>query len=139
MFKPTTAKSPREYIEMIDNSRKSDFKRLFDMICDILPNEKPYMVYSMIGWKKFHYKYASGREGDWPAIALASQKNYISVYVCAAENGQYIAEKYKSEFPKASIGKSCIRFKKTEDIDLNLLTRIIKEGVKAVDAGNFFA
>jgi hypothetical protein len=86
----------------------------------------------MIGYGTYRYKYASGREGDWPVIALASQKNYISVYVCAAENGRYIAEAHKGELANASVGKSCIRFKKLEDVDLKALEKVIKAGARVL-------
>lgn len=131
MFKPTTAKSVSEYIKMIEEPRRSDFKKLYELIGKLLPKEKPYLVASMIGWKSFHYKSKSGREGDWPVIALASQKNYISVYVCAVKDGKYVAEKYKGDLAKAKIGRSCISFKKTEDIDLAVLRKIILEGIKS--------
>lgn len=84
----------------------------------------------MIGYGTYHYVYASGREGDWMKVALAQQKNYISVYVCASDGTQYIPEKHKADFPKASIGKSCIRFKKVEDIDLEKLKKVILEGIE---------
>ncbi|MCR4324745.1 MAG: DUF1801 domain-containing protein [Candidatus Curtissbacteria bacterium] len=95
-----------------------------------VPKLKPYIETGMIGYGKYHYKYASGREGEWATIALASQKNYISVYVCGVKDGKYVAEAHKDDLPKASIGKSCIRFKKTEDIDLDVLKKVILEGSK---------
>lgn len=67
---------------------------------------------------------------DWPIIALASQKNYISVYVCASDGKEYIAEKYKDKLGKVSVGKSCIRFKKLEDVDLNVLKEVVLKGVQ---------
>jgi hypothetical protein len=131
MFKPTTAKTVFEYINMIEEPRRADFKKLHEFICKLLPKDKPYLNGGMIGWRSFHYKSASGREGDWPIVALASQKNYISLYLCAASDGQYIAEKHKADFPKASIGRSCIRFKKVSDIDLSVLEKVILEGLKS--------
>jgi len=74
-----------------------------------------------------HLKYKSGREVDWSLIALASQKNYISLYVYATKKGQYIAETYKDRLPKTSIGKSCIRFKNIENIDLKVIEKVLKE------------
>lgn len=130
MFKSTTAVTPEEYIAKTDEPRRSQMQILYDLIRRILPDEKPFIMSGMIGFGHYHYKYASGREGDWMIIGLASQKNYISIYVCAvADNKKYVAENYKSQLPKASIGKSCIRFKKIEDIDLKVLEQIIIEGV----------
>lgn len=131
MFKPTQAKTPEEYIATIADPRRSEIEKLHALIQETVPDLKPHILAGMIGYGTFHYKYASGREGDWSVIALASQKNYISVYVCASDGKEYIAEKYKSQFPKANIGKSCIRFKKLADIDLGLLQKVIREGVNA--------
>lgn len=132
MFKPTTAKTPDEYILQISEPRRSEMRKLYEFIKKTIPDEEPFILAGMIGFVPYHYKYASGREGDWAIIALASQKNYISIYVCASDGKQYVAEKYKEKLPKASIGKSCIRFKKIADIDLTILEKIIKEGVETV-------
>jgi hypothetical protein len=127
MFKPVAAKTVKEYIDMIEEPRKSEVKKIDELIQKWVPNLKRHFAYNMIGYGSFHYKTRSGREGDWPVIALASQKNYISVYVCAVKDGQYIAEKNKERLGKVSVGKSCIRFKKIEDVDLKELERVIKE------------
>lgn len=105
------------------------------MIRKTVPKLTQYMEVGMLGFGKYHYKYPSGREGDWALIGLASQKNYISLYVCATVNGKYLAEKYKALIPKASIGKSCIRIKHATDIDMPVLTAILKEAQKAGGMG----
>lgn len=135
MFKVTTAKTPQEYIDLIDEPRKSEIIKLDKLIQKTVPNLEPFIISGMIGYGKYRYKTKSNREGDWCVIALASQKNYISVYVCAVDGDQYVAEKYKNQLPKADIGKSCIRFKKTEDIDLDVLEEIIKKADKLPKMG----
>lgn len=130
MFKPTSAKTPQEYINQIEEPRRSEIQKLHNLILKTVPNLKPAMYHSVIGYGKYHYKYASGREGDWFAVGLASQKNYISAYLCAVEDNQYLAEKNKDKFPKASVGKSCIRFKKLDDIDLKVLKELIGKNAK---------
>lgn len=132
MFKPTTAKNPEAYISLIDEPRRSEIKQLHDFIQKTVPELKPYMISGMIGYGSYHYTYASGKEGDWMIIGLASQKNYISVYACATDGNEYIAERYKEQLPKANIGKSCIRFKKLADIDLNVLREILLESEKTM-------
>lgn len=130
MFKSTSAKTTQEYIDLIAEPRRMEIKKLHEFIQKCVPKLKPQMQSGMIGYGNYHYKYPSGREGDWSAVLLASHKNYISVYACGVKDGRYIAEVHKKDFPKASIGKSCIRFKKVNDIDLKVLAEIIKESEK---------
>jgi uncharacterized protein DUF1801 len=85
----------------------------------------------MLAYGRYHYRYASGREGDWFRIGLASQKRYISLYVTAANGERYVAETYKDRLPKAGIGKSCVRFKRLEDLDRSALESLIREGACA--------
>ncbi len=128
MFKPNTAKNPEDYIRKIAEPRKSEIQQLHNLILTAVPKLKPFMISGMIGYGKYRYKYASGKEGDWCTIALASQKNYISVYVCATKDGMYIAEEYKDRLGKVNVGRSCIRFKRVGDVDLQVLIDAIKEG-----------
>jgi len=92
---------------------------------------KEYFMYNMPGYGSFKYKNYKKETLDWPIIALASQKNYISLYICAVEDGEYIAEKYKDELGKVSVGKSCIRFKKIEDLHLTALKKVIRLAAKS--------
>ena len=81
----------------------------------------------MLGYGPFHYRYASGREGDASLLALSSRKRYISLYVlCTTEDG-YLAEQYAERLPKADIGKSCVRFKRAADVDRDVLRELIAE------------
>lgn len=67
---------------------------------------------------------------NWPTIALANQKNYVSLYVCSIDRGQYVAEKFKNELGKVSAGKSCIRFKKIEDLNMPALKKVLLVAAK---------
>jgi len=127
MFKSTSAKTPKEYIDQLIEPRKSEIEKVDVFIRKTVPKLKPFIISGMIGYGAYHYKYPSGREGDWAVVLLASQKNYISIYACGMSGEEYVAEKYKKELPKASIGKSCIRFKKFEDLDSGVLKKILLE------------
>ena len=81
----------------------------------------------MLGYGRFHYRYDSGREGDASLVALSSRKQYISLYVLCTDEGAYLAERYADRLPKASIGKSCVRFKRTDDLDLDVLRDLLAE------------
>ena len=75
MFKTTSSKTPAEYINLIEEPRKSQIKFLHEFILKSVPKLKPFIIVGMIGYGKYKYKSKSGREGDWSVIALASQKN----------------------------------------------------------------
>lgn len=85
------------------------------------------MSITMIAYGVQPYKTKSGLEGEWPLIAIAPQKNYASLYACVCKNGQYLAEKYAKDLGKASCGKSCIRFKKLEDLNLETVKKMLRE------------
>jgi hypothetical protein len=58
-------------------------------------------------------------------VGLAIQKNYISIYVNAVEDGQYVSEKYRSKLGKVKAGKSSISFKHLDDLDLDTLQKVV--------------
>lgn len=130
MFKPVNAKSVSEYIDALPEERKTIILFLHNFIQKSAPSLKSHFAYNMLGYGFFRYKNYKKEIIDWPIIALASQKNYVSIYVCALDNGEYLAEKNKSELGKVSVGKSCIRFKKLEDLNLGVLKQVIIDASK---------
>jgi uncharacterized protein YdhG (YjbR/CyaY superfamily) len=127
MFKATKAKSVSEYLDSVPVDRKPAVEYLHEFIQNSAPDLESHFSYNMLGYGKFKYINYKKETIDWPIIAMANQKNYISVYVCALEDGRYLAEKYRGDLGKVSVGKSCIRFKKLEDINLDALKKIIKK------------
>ncbi|MBI5228130.1 DUF1801 domain-containing protein [Candidatus Micrarchaeota archaeon] len=116
---------------MLPEDRKKQMEFLHKFIQETAPSLKPNFLYNMPGYGSFKYKNNKKEVLDWPTIGLASQKNYISLYLCAIKDGEYIAEKHKKELGKVSVGKSCIRFKKIEDLNLDALKKVIKLAEKS--------
>jgi len=131
MFKPVNATSIKEYMDALPEDRKEIITALDALIKKEAPTLKPHFAYNMLGYGSFKYKNYKKETIDWPTVALASQKNYISLYVCAVEDGKYIAEENKAKLGKVSVGKSCIRFKKLEDLNLDELKKVIKKAEKS--------
>lgn len=129
MFKSVKAKSIKEYFDTLPRERRDSMEFLHKFIRQTAPSLKPNFIYNMPGYGSFQYKNNKKEELDWPIIALASQKNYISLYICAVDNGEYIAEKNKKDLGKVSVGRSCIRFEKLEDLNLKTLEKVIKLAV----------
>jgi uncharacterized protein YdhG (YjbR/CyaY superfamily) len=132
MFKSAKATNVEEYLANVPEDRKDAINFLHQFIQKTVPGLKVHFAYNMLGYGKFKYIDYKGQENDWPIVALANQKNYISVYVCAIdkEQGQYLAEEYKDRLGKVSVGKSCIRFNKLEKVNLDTLKEVLLKAEK---------
>jgi hypothetical protein len=122
--------TPEQYIAAIAEPKQSELARLHALIRKTAPTFEPVVHNGMIGYGRYHYRYPSGREGDSFRIALAGNKTGISVYVSVVDDGGYLAEQAKDELGKASVGKSCIRFKQLSDIDLGVLATVLRRAKK---------
>ena len=91
----------------------------------------------VIGYGSFHYRSKSGREGDWFPIGLANQKRYVSLYLCAADDDGYLAEANAERLGRVDVGKSCVRFKKLEDLNLDVVDELCRRATELVAAGRF--
>ena len=127
MFKKTKAKTVKDYLGAVPEERRESVLTLHAFIQKAVLKLKPYFASNMIGYGKFKYLNYKKETIDWPIIALANQKQYISIYVCSIIDGEYVAEKHKKELGKVKVGRSCISFKKLEDIHLPVLRKVLKE------------
>jgi hypothetical protein len=121
------AATPQAYLDALEGPRRADIEALHGLILRTAPELEPHVQSGMLAYGRYHYRYASGREGDWMVVALASQKRYISLYACMSDDRGYVAERYADALPKASIGKSCIRFTRLADVDLATLETVVRE------------
>lgn len=130
MFKPAKVNTIEDYIASVPDERKEVITFLHNFIQKAVPKLKPYFATNMIGYGTFPYRNYKKETIEWPVIALANQKQYVSVYVCSVANGKYVAEKYKNELGKVKVGRSCISFKKLEDVKLPVLRKVLQEAAK---------
>lgn len=126
MFKPVKAANASEYIKALPDERQRIILALDKMIRAASPRFKRGFSYNMLGYGTFKYKNYKGELIDWPTVALASQKQYVSLYVCALDGENYLAEKFKKDLGKVSVGKSCIRFKRLEDLHIPTVKKVLK-------------
>lgn len=135
-LKPTGAGSVDDYIAQIDEPRRTEIAELDELISATVPKLERQLLgqmgSQMIGYGPYHYKYASGREGDTAIISLASQKRHISIYVMCVDDatGEYLPEQFEDQLGKVSVGKSCVRFTKLENVDRNALKALLKAAEK---------
>ncbi len=123
-----TDRSVTEYIEHVESAKKrEDAYRLLDIFTETTGYEAKMWGPSIIGFGSYHYKYASGHEGDAPLVGFSPRKAKISLYLtCGDENRARLLE----QFGKHTTGKSCVYVNKVADIDVDVLKTLIVESIK---------
>jgi hypothetical protein len=84
---------------------------------------------SIVGFGSYHYKYASGREGDWMLVAFSPRKQNITLYIWPGFEGY---DELMTRLGKHSCGKACIYIKRLSDVHLPTLKKLINGSVKHV-------
>ena len=116
--------------QFVDNEqKKQDSLQLIDLMKKWSGFEPKMWGPTMIGFGSYHYKYASGHEGDAMLIGFSPRKAEFSLYVSAPGNeNKTLLEK----LGKYKMGKSCIYFKKLADLDLGTLEKLSKETIRYI-------
>jgi len=125
------AKSVADYIKQLPADRQSAIKKLRSAIKKNLPKGfKEQLSYGMPGWVVPHSKYPDGYHCDpklpLPFLSIASQKNFVAVYHMGVYSMPDLMAWFTREYPKyckrkLDMGKSCIRFKRIDDIPYDLI------------------
>ena len=131
------AVSIEDYISKIPEDRQEGFKKLFDIISRNLPEGfEESLSYGMVGWavplKTYPAGYHCTPGSPLPFINLASQKNFIALYHMGLYSTPDLLDWFVAEYPKHSkrkldMGKSCVRFKKVEDIPFDLIAELSRK------------
>jgi len=122
--------SVEEYINNItDEKRKNDVRELVK-IFEATSGFPPKMWgEAIIGFGSYHYKYESGHEGDAPLAGLSNRVAQISLYVYQEIDDK---ENLFSQLGKVKTAKACIYIKKLEDINTDILKKIITNSIKTI-------
>lgn len=134
----STAANAQEYLDSLPEGRRETISTVRNLILESL--DKGFvetMSYGMLTYCVPHSIYPDGYHCDpkqpLPFVALASQKNYISLSMFCLYLDKPMIEKFKQEFEasgkKLNMGASCIRFKKLDDIPLDVIRKTIA-GIK---------
>jgi hypothetical protein len=118
-----TDASVEDYFAAIDDeARRKDCEALADLMAKATKQPPRMWGASIVGFGSYHYRYASGREGDTCVVGLSSRKGDISVY---GLNGAAGAEELLSKLGKHKAGKGCVYIKRLSDVDLKVLEKLV--------------
>jgi hypothetical protein len=113
-----------------DEQKKQDSFKLIELMKEWSGFEPRMWGPTIIGFGSYHYKYASGHEGDSCLIAFSPRKVAFSLYVSAPGNdNKLLLEK----LGKYKMAKSCIYFKKLSDLNLDILEKLSKATIKYIN------
>ena len=110
-----------------DKGRRADAKKVAAMMRKATGCRAKMWGSSIVGYGQYHYKYASGREGDWALVGFSPRKQNLSVYIMP---GFKSFEPLMKKLGKYKTGKSCLYIKKLDDVDEAVLEKLIVDSVK---------
>lgn len=120
--------SVTKFLNSVTNEKKrADSFTVLGLMQEVTGEEPVMWGTSIVGFGSYHYKYASGREGDWALTGFSPRKQNLTLYIMPG------FDKYDAlmkKLGKYKTGKSCLYINKLEDIDMKILKRLIKLSVE---------
>lgn len=121
-------KSVQKFLNSVpDPKKRQDSFIILDLMKKITNAEPKMWGDYIVGFGSYHYKYASGREGDWFLTGFSPRKQNLTLYIMAGF-GQY--DEIMEKLGKFKTGKSCLYINKIEDINMNVLEELIQKSVE---------
>ena len=116
------------FLNRVENEKKrNDSFAILRLMKQVTGEEPEMWGDSIVGFGKYHYKYASGREGDWFLTGFSPRVQNLTLYIMAGFD-EY--DQLLHKLGKHSTGKSCLYIKKIEDVDVDVLKELVKKSVE---------
>ena len=128
--KETTASVSAFLDKVADERRRNDCYAVLDIMRAATKEEPKMWGPSIVGFGKYHYKGASGREGEWPIIGFSPRKANLTLYLMGGFDSFPDLMKRLGKY-KTSTG-SCLYLNKLEDVDLGVLKKLVAQSVKTM-------
>jgi len=115
--------SVEKFINTIkDEEKRKDAFALLELMKSATKEEPKMWGSSIVGFGSYHYKYSSGREGDWPVTGFSPRKENLTVYFCGSLPDM---KDQLNQLGKYKTGVGCLYFKKLSDIDQKILKQML--------------
>lgn len=117
--------------QVADPDKRADSYALLEIMKTVTGEQPVMWGSSIVGFGSYHYRYASGREGDWMLTGFSPRKQQMSLYIMSGFD-QF--EELLNALGKYKTGKSCLYIKSVSDIDVEVLKQLIKASVEYLKA-----
>lgn len=132
----------KKYIDSQPESKRGDMKELHRLILQIMPacrlwfldgkNDEGKVVSNPnIGYGQQIIRYADGKSREFYQIGMSANTTGVSIYIMGLKDKKYLAETFGKKLGKASVTGYCIKFKKLQDINIDVLEAAIRSGIEA--------
>lgn len=129
------------YIASQPEQKRAEMQALYDIILKLMPACKLWFLDGRddtgkivsnpnIGFGSYKVKYADGTNRDFYQVGISANTSGISVYIMGIKDKTYLANTYGDKIGKAKVTGYCIRFKKLEDINLDVLKAAMRYGIE---------
>ena len=122
------------FLNAVENDRRREDAFEVLALMKRVTGEEPIMWGgSIVGFGSYHYKYASGQEGDWPVAGFSPRKQALTLYVLSDFARQ---DELLAKLGKHKTGKSCLYINKLADVDLEVLEELVQGSVDHVSGSS---
>jgi hypothetical protein len=129
--KPTKQSVPDFLNKLPDAQRREDCFAIAKLMEEVTGSKPQMWGPSIVGFGAYHYKYASGHEGDWPLTGFSPRKQDLTLYIMM---GFQKYDELMKQLGKYRLGKSCLYIKRLSDIHVPTLKKLLKASVKDLKA-----
>jgi hypothetical protein len=137
MSEPKTKPTNESVVAFLNTVEKEkqreDSFAILDLMKDVTGEEAKMWGTSIIGFGRYKYKYASGREGEWMLVGFSPRKRNLTLYIMP---GFEHYETLLSKLGTYTTGKSCLYVKTLEDVDQDVLRELVSESVDHMKKAN---
>lgn len=130
MYQAKTKENEQDVLAFIQqvesDNKREDALKLLEIFTETSGHPPKMWGDSIIGFGRYHYKYASGHEGDAPLVGFSPRKAKISLYFATGDSAR---EKLLQQFGKHTSGKACVYINKLDDIDVDVLKQLITQSI----------
>ena len=116
-----------------DQKKRQDSFTILEMMSQVTGAEPQMWGDSIIGFGRYHYKYASGRDAEWFLTGFSPRVQSLTLYIMS---GFKEYDEQLKKLGKHSTGKSCLYIKKLENIDQDVLRELVSKSVEHMKATN---
>ncbi|MEJ2013701.1 MAG: DUF1801 domain-containing protein [Anaerolineales bacterium] len=126
--------SVEAFLDAVESERKrADSETILALMREVTGEEPAMWGDSIVGFGSYHYKYASGREGEWFLTGFSPRKRTLTLYIMA---GFKAYEPLLKRLGKFKTGKSCLYINSLEDVDREVLRELLARSVEHMRRSN---